>query len=128
MGDCPAQGHGRGRHRTGLARHARSLEDFIRRASEQSLLDPEEELRLAERIDRGDDDALEDLVRPLVRIVIDEAIRYRALGCPQAELIRKGVEALVTCARSYSLERDGPLGTYAHRAVRAAMRGTLDRH
>jgi DNA-directed RNA polymerase sigma subunit (sigma70/sigma32) len=108
--------------------HVRTLDDFVRKASEQSVLDPEEELRLVERLDGGDGEALGDLVRPLVRVVIDEAIRHRGFGCPQAELIRHGMDALVAAARVYSPARDGALRKHVQEAVRAAMRETLDHH
>lgn len=106
--------------------YAGSLSEFVREASVLPDLEPEEETRLAARLAEGDPEAVAALIRWNLRMIIDEAIRNRGLGRRQSDLMKAGVEELSRSARRYSPPRHGSFARYARRAVREAMRQTLD--
>lgn len=99
---------------------------LVREASAHPLLQPEEEERLTSRLSSGDAGAARELVKRNLRIAVDEAILHRALGVPQAKLIRMGVAALGQASKSYEPEVHGGFSEHARRVVRSAIVGALE--
>lgn len=102
-------------------RPRRALDAFVRRASEAPLPSPAEAQRLAECAAEGDEAARETLVRSLLRLVVDEAIRHRGVGQRMRDLVPAGLDALVDAATAYRPPDDGPFVDFAVARVRAAM-------
>jgi len=98
-----------------------SVGDLVSMASSQPLLSDQEEEGLILRIQAGDADAVEDLVRACLRIAIDEAIRSRGLGLPQRELVRIGVRSLVDAAQAYEPGLHGRFADHARASVRETL-------
>ena len=98
------------------------LDDLIRVASAQPVLDERDEALLMERARSGDADAREQLVMGNLRVAIDEAIRTRGMGLPQRKLVPLGVSTLLEAIRTYEPSRDGPFSGYVRARVRLAMR------
>lgn len=76
------------------------------------LLTADQERRLAQRIERGDERALEQLVASNLRLVVSVAARYKYRGIPMADLIQEGSIGLVKAARKFDRRR-GKFSTYA---------------
>lgn len=108
-----------------LAQH---LEDFVRRASEAPLPDPLGAERLAARAVAGDAGARDSLVRAHLRLVVDEAIRYRGVGDRMRDLVPQAFDALVDAAREYRPPSDEGFTAYARRSIRSALTGRYGPH
>lgn len=98
-----------------------SVGELVSMASAQPMMAEEDEQGLIRRIQAGDPNAVEELVRATLRIAIDEAIRTRGLGLPQRELVRRGVRTLVEAAQTYDPLRHGRFADHARTSVRAVM-------
>ncbi|MEA2411671.1 MAG: polymerase primary sigma factor, partial [Thermoleophilaceae bacterium] len=65
-----------------------SLQIFLRDISQRRLLTASEEVELAKRIERGDQDAKNHMIEANLRLVVANAKRYRGLGLPFLDLIQ----------------------------------------
>jgi len=66
------------------------------------LLTAEEEVELAERIQRGDLDAFHTLVKANLRFVVNVVKRYRRSGTSMLDLINEGNIGLIRAAKKYN--------------------------
>lgn len=96
-----------------LAAEATSLDAYLREIARFPELTVPEEHRLAERVQRRDDDAVGQLAASQLGLVLRYAQKYRHLGVPLADLVHDGNLALVDAARRFVPERDGRFGPYA---------------
>jgi RNA polymerase primary sigma factor len=91
----------------------RSLDTYYREIERYPRITEHEERHLAARVERGDQRALEDLVKANLRFVIHVAKAYRGQGLPMADLINEGNLGLVTAARKFNRKRGCKFITYA---------------
>jgi RNA polymerase sigma-32 factor len=85
-------------------------------------LSHDEERRLADRAERGDEGALERLVTshvPLVHTIVNE---FRSYGLPREDLVSEGLLGLVKAARCFDSERGVRFASYAAWWIRAYVR------
>ena len=61
-----------------------SLQLFLRDIAQRPLLTAAEEVELAKRIERGDQDAKQQMIESNLRLVVSNAKRYRGLGLPSS--------------------------------------------
>ena len=61
-------------------RESASLEKYLQEIGHEELLSPEEEVELAQRIHKGDRDALERLTKANLRFVVSVAKQYQTKG------------------------------------------------
>jgi len=94
---------------------------YIRRITSLPLLSKEEELILAERIQKGDERAVRKLVESNLRFVVKVAFRYRGSGVSLLDLINEGNIGLMEAARRYSPRFGVKFITYAVWWIRQAM-------
>ncbi|MDH7499770.1 MAG: RNA polymerase sigma factor RpoD/SigA [candidate division NC10 bacterium] len=94
---------------------------YIRRIASLPLLSKEEELKLAERIQEGDERALRKLVESNLRFVVKIAFRYRGCGLSLLDLINEGNIGLLEAARRYSPGFGVKFITYAVWWIRQAI-------
>lgn len=97
------------------------IRDFVRRASEVPLPDPDEAKRLARAAASGDEEARTALVRTHHRLVLDEAIRHRGAEVRVRDLLPDGVRALEEAAAEYRPRADDTFTRFARSRIRAAM-------
>ena len=88
------------------------------------LLTREEEYELAERIKRGDDAALADLVRSNLRLVVRVAKKYQGRGLSFNDLVQEGNIGLISAARKYEPER-AKFSTYASWWIRQTIKRAI---
>ena len=91
----------------------RSLACYYREVERYPQLTPRQEQRLAVRIERGDKQALEELIQSNLRFVIHVAGNFRNQGLSMGDLINEGNFGLVTAARKFNRSRGCRFITYA---------------
>ncbi|HEU4599138.1 MAG TPA: sigma-70 family RNA polymerase sigma factor, partial [Solirubrobacterales bacterium] len=90
------------------------------------LLTAAQERRLAQRIERGDERALDQLVSSNLRLVVSIASRYKNRGLPMADLIQEGSIGLLRAAQKFDWRRGHKFSTYATWWIDQAIVRALD--
>ena len=98
-----------------------SLSQYLREISRYPLLDREEEGRLAREIRRGEEEALDKLVRSNLRFVVAVSKRYRNQGVPLSDLINEGNLGLIKAARRFDESKGIKFISYAVWWIRQAI-------
>jgi RNA polymerase sigma factor (sigma-70 family) len=104
-----------------LQAESESLDQYLREISAYSLIDREEECRLAKRIRDGDGDAMEHLVRANLRFVVAVAKKYQNQGVSLADLINEGNIGLMRAARKFDETKGIKFISYAVWWIRQAI-------
>ncbi|HEX9641687.1 MAG TPA: sigma-70 family RNA polymerase sigma factor [Candidatus Krumholzibacteria bacterium] len=99
----------------------RSLESYLRDIGRYPLLRREEEVRLAERIREGDEEALHELVLANLRFVFTVAKQYLGHGLSLQDLINEGNIGLMKAGRRFDERRGFKFISYAVWWVRQAI-------
>ncbi len=97
------------------------LDLFLGRVGKVALLTSPEEIRLAKRIERGDDRAKEELVVANLRLVVSIAKRYRHQGVPFLDLIQEGTIGLSRAAEKFDWRKGHKFSTYATWWIRQSV-------
>ena len=90
-----------------------SLDLFLNRIAATPLLTAEQEVELAQRIERGDYEAKEHMIEANLRLVVSIAKRYRGLGLPFMDLIQEGTVGLIRAAEKFDWRKGFKFSTYA---------------
>ena len=77
------------------------------------LLTAEEEIELAKKVQKGDEDARERMIKANLRLVISIAKRYVNLGVPLSDLIEEGNIGLMKGVEKFDPGRGFRFSTYA---------------
>ncbi|MCD6532282.1 sigma-70 family RNA polymerase sigma factor [bacterium] len=91
----------------------RSLDLYLKEIGETPLLKPEEEVELAKRIHKGDQEALEKLTKANLRFVVSVAKQYQNQGLSLADLINEGNIGLIKAAKRFDEKRGFKFISYA---------------
>lgn len=94
-------------------RESASLEKYLQEIGHEPLLSAEEEVELAQRIHKGDRDALERLTRANLRFVVSVAKQYQNQGLSLADLINEGNVGLIKAAEKFDETRGFKFISYA---------------
>src|SRR4051794_34622121 len=105
-----------------------SLQIFLRDIAQRRLLTASEEVELAKRIERGDQDAKNRMIEANLRLVVANAKRYRGLGLPFLDLIQEGILGLIRAVEKFDHRRGFKFSTYATWWIRQAMQRGLQHH
>ncbi len=97
------------------------LDLFLAQVGKVALLTSPQEIRLAKRIERGDDRAKEELVLANLRLVVSIAKRYRHQGVPFLDLIQEGTIGLSRAAEKFDWRRGYKFSTYATWWIRQSV-------
>lgn len=90
-----------------------SLDKYLAEIAKEKLISIEEELELAQRIKRGDKQALEQLVRANLRFVVSVAKQYQHQGLKLTDLINEGNLGLIKAAEKFDETRGFKFISYA---------------
>ena len=96
-------------------RESASLEKYLQEIGKEEMISAEEEVELAQRIKKGDAQALERLTKANLRFVVSVAKQYQNQGLTLPDLINEGNLGLLKAAErissgvSYSNSQASPL-------------------
>ena len=105
-----------------------SLNHYFGEISKIPLLTPEEEVRLATQIRKGNKKAFIKLVRSNLRFVVRVALEYRNQGLPLEDLINEGNLGLIKAARRYDESKGFKFISYAVWWIRQSILQALSEH
>src|SRR6266702_1187869 len=94
-------------------RESQSLEKYLQEIGKVELLDPEEEIELAQRIKQGDQKALDKLTKANLRFVVSVAKQYQNQGLSLPDLINEGNLGLIKAAKRFDETRGFKFISYA---------------
>ena len=105
------------------------LQQFLNEAGRHRLLTPEEELEMAQRIERGDLEAKERLTTHNLRLVVSIARKYQGLSeLTLLDLIQEGMLGLIRAVEKFDYRKGFRFSTYATLWIRQAIqRGIADK-
>jgi RNA polymerase primary sigma factor len=102
-----------------------ALRLFLREVERHPLLTAQEEVELAQRIERGDREARDRMVTSNLRLVIALARRYQGMGLSLLDLIQEGVLGLIRAVDKYEWRRGFKFSTYATWWIRQGIQRAL---
>ena len=94
-------------------RESASVEKYLQEISREDLLTTEEEVELAQKIRKGDSQAIDRLTRAYHRIVVSVAKQYQNQGLSLPDLINEGNLGLIKAAQRFDETRGYKLISYA---------------
>ena len=94
-------------------RESASLDKYLQEIGREELVSPEEEVELAQRIRKGDKEALEKLTRANLRFVVSVAKQYQNQGLSLPDLINEGNLGLIKAAEKFDETRGFKCISYA---------------
>lgn len=94
-------------------RESQSLEKYLQEIGKVELLSQEEEIELARRIKKGDQNALEKLTKANLRFVVSVAKQYQNQGLSLGDLINEGNLGLIKAAKRFDETRGFKFISYA---------------
>lgn len=90
-----------------------SLEKYLQEAGREPLISTEEEVELTKKIQDGDRQALDKLVRANLRFVVSVAKHYQNQGLSLPDLINEGNAGLIKAAERFDEKRCNKFILYA---------------
>ncbi|OQB88210.1 MAG: RNA polymerase sigma factor SigA [Verrucomicrobia bacterium ADurb.Bin118] len=111
--------------RRGPGEAASAITLYMREVGEVALLTPQEEVKLAARIKRGDKAAREHMIRANLRLVVKIAREYEGLGLPLLDLINEGNIGLMKAVERFDPAKGGKLSTYSSWWIKQSIRRAL---
>jgi RNA polymerase primary sigma factor len=98
-----------------------ALQLFLNEAAKWPLLTAEEEVELAKRIERGDEQAKERMINSNLRLVVSIAKRYQGHDLHLLDLIQEGIIGLIRAVEKFDWRRGFKFSTYATWWIRQAV-------
>lgn len=94
-------------------RESQSLDKYLQEIGKVDLLTPDDEIRLAILIKKGDHTALEKLTKANLRFVVSVAKQYQNQGLSLGDLINEGNLGLIKAAKRFDQTRGFKFISYA---------------
>ena len=106
-------------------RESESLEKYLQEIGKVELVGPEEEVRLAMLIRKGDQNALDKLTKANLRFVVSVAKQYQNQGLTLSDLINEGNLGLIKAAQRFDETRGFKFISYAVWWIRQSILQSL---
>lgn len=91
----------------------KAISIYLREIGRIDLLTPEQEVELAARIKKGDEEARQQMITANLRLVVKIAKDYAKMGLPLLDLISEGNIGLTKAVERFDPAKGGKLSTYA---------------
>jgi RNA polymerase primary sigma factor len=98
---------------------------YLREIGKVPLLTPQEEIKLAARIKRGDKKAREHMIKANLRLVVKIARDYEGIGLPLLDLISEGNIGLMKAVERFDPSKGGKLSTYGSWWIKQSIKRAL---
>jgi RNA polymerase primary sigma factor len=98
---------------------------YLREIAQIPLLTPEQEVKLARQIKRGDQQAGAEMVRANLRLVVKIARDYANFGLPLLDIISEGNIGLMKAVERFDPKKGSKLSTYAAWWIKQSIRRAL---
>jgi RNA polymerase primary sigma factor len=98
-----------------------ALQLFLNEVGKYPLLTAAEEVELAKRVERGDQDAKDQMIKSNLRLVISIAKRYQGHDLPLLDLIQEGIIGLIRAVEKFDWRKGFKFSTYATWWIRQAV-------
>jgi RNA polymerase primary sigma factor len=102
-----------------------SLQVYMQSISKTPLLKPEEEVKLARRIKKGDREARDQMIAANLRLVVKIAYGYNNFGLQLLDLISEGNIGLIKAVERFDPSKGGKLSTYAAWWIKQSIKRAL---
>jgi RNA polymerase primary sigma factor len=103
-----------------------ALQLFFNEMRRYPLLTKEEEIELAQAIERGDLEAKERLINSNLRLVVSNARRYMRQDLNLLDLIQEGILGLIRATEKFDWRKGYKFSTYATFWIRQAIQRALE--
>lgn len=104
------------------------VRQYLREIRRYPLLNQQQELELAQRCARGDEEAICQMVGSNLRLVVSVAREYAGRGVPLLDLIQEGSIGLITAVKKFDYTREFRFSTYATKWIRQGITRALMNH
>jgi RNA polymerase primary sigma factor len=101
------------------------LETYLREINETALLSADEEKQLAYRIEEGDNEARDRMVRANLRLVVNIARGYTGKGLGLQDLIEEGNLGLLRAVEGFDPSMNTRFSTYASYWIKQSIKRAL---
>jgi RNA polymerase primary sigma factor len=98
---------------------------YLREISQVPLLTPQEEVKLAGQIKRGNKKAREKMIKANLRLVVKIAHDFGNYGLPLLDLISEGNIGLMKAVERFDPKKGGKLSTYASWWIKQSIKRAL---
>ena len=104
------------------------VQDYLKDAGKHPVLTREQEVALFQRLEAGDEDAREEIVRCNLRFVVKIALQFRSLGMPLGDLIQEGNIGLLHVINKFDWRKGFRFSTYAAFYIRQEIQAAIHRN
>jgi RNA polymerase primary sigma factor len=98
---------------------------YFREIGQFGRITPEEEIRLAKRIQAGDAEARQEMILANLRFVVKIALAYEGLGLPLLDLINEGNIGLMKAVERFDPAKGAKLSTYSSWWIKQSIKRGL---
>jgi len=102
------------------------ISKYLSEIGKTELLTKEQEIELGRKVQAGDDDARDHMIRANLRLVVSVAKRYTKFNVSLSDLIQEGNIGLIRAVEKFDPEKGFRFSTYAMWWIRQAMNKTLN--
>lgn len=102
-----------------------SLQRYLKEVAQYPLISPQREIELSVLIKKGDKEAIAEMTRANLRLVIKIAREYANLGLPLLDLISEGNIGLVKAVKRFDPAKGGKMSTYGSWWIKQAIKRAL---
>jgi RNA polymerase primary sigma factor len=101
------------------------FQQYLRDIAQFPLLTVQQEIKLAARIRKGNQEAKSEMIRCNLRLVVKIARDYANLGLPLLDLISEGNIGLIKAVERFDPRKGGKLSTYAAWWIKQSIKRAL---